>query len=188
MVSTQLLLFSCLCQNSTHFFCISHYHLQCLQSAIRHKQPATLLCVNSLPDVVRSSQIAAFADDTKVFKEITSTRVAEQLAEKDLGVYITDNLLWNKQVNVQCAQRPAGPWDMYGEKLDTSLVKNITVRRSACLTLVRSHFGYATQVCLDSAVNRPDSKARACPEPRYKVYWIYHSFVTKHIQRQANES
>ena len=55
------------------------------------------------------------------------------------------------------------------------------VRRSAYLTLVRSHLGYATQVCLDSAVNRPDSKARACPEVRYKVYWIYHSFVTKHI-------
>ena len=87
---------------STIIFCISHYHVQCLQSAIRHKQPATLLCVNSLPDVVRSSQIAALADDTKVFKEITSTRDAEQLAEKDLGVYITDNLLWNKQVNVQC--------------------------------------------------------------------------------------
>ena len=40
---------------------------------------------------------------TTVFKEITSTRDAEQLAEKDLGVYITDNLPWNKQVNVQCA-------------------------------------------------------------------------------------
>ena len=52
--------------------------------------------MNSLPDVVRSSQIAAFADDTKVFKEITSTRVAEQLPEKDLSVYITDNLPWNK--------------------------------------------------------------------------------------------
>ena len=81
MVSIQLLLFSCFCQNSTHFFCISHYHLQCLQSAIRHNQPTTLLCVNSLPDVVRSSQIAAFADDTKVFKEITSTRDAEKLQE-----------------------------------------------------------------------------------------------------------
>ena len=81
MVSIWLLLFSCLCQNSTHFFCISHYHLQCLQSAIRHNQPTTLLCVNSLPDVVRSSQIAAFADDTKVFKEITSTRDAEKLQE-----------------------------------------------------------------------------------------------------------
>ena len=34
-----------------------------------------------LPDVVRSSQIAAFADDTKVFKEIISTNDAEQLQE-----------------------------------------------------------------------------------------------------------
>ena len=40
-----------------------------------------LLYVNSLPDAVRSSQIAAFADDTKIFKEITSTRDAEQLQE-----------------------------------------------------------------------------------------------------------
>ena len=113
-----------------------------------------LLYVNSLPDVVRPSQIAAFADDTKVFKEITSTRDAVQLqeelsdlvtwsdsgslnfnyskwktqritrtlkpvifvyhmassqlevvsAEKDLGVYVTDSLTWNKQVNEQCAK------------------------------------------------------------------------------------
>ena len=39
------------------------------------------LYVNSLPDVVRLSQIAAFADDTKVFKEIISTSDAEQLQE-----------------------------------------------------------------------------------------------------------
>ena len=37
-----------------------------------------------LPDVVRSSQIAAFADDTKVFKEIISTNDAEQLQELDI--------------------------------------------------------------------------------------------------------
>ena len=40
-----------------------------------------LLYGNSLPDPVRSSQIAAFADDTKIFKEITSTRDAEQLGQ-----------------------------------------------------------------------------------------------------------
>ena len=44
--------------------------------------------MNSLPDVVRSSQIAAFADDTKAFKEITSTRHAEQLQE-DLSGQVT---------------------------------------------------------------------------------------------------
>ena len=112
-----------------------------------------LLFVNSLPNAVRSSQIAAFADDTKIFKEIISTRDAEQIqedlsnlvtwsdsaslnfnynkckaqritrelkpvifvyhmagsqlevvcAEMVLGVYITNDLTQNKQVNVQCA-------------------------------------------------------------------------------------
>ena len=47
-----------------------------------------LLYVNSLSDAVRSSQIAAFADDTEVFKEITSKRDAEQLQE-DLFDLIT---------------------------------------------------------------------------------------------------
>ena len=47
-----------------------------------------LLYVNSWPDAVRSSQIAAFADDTKIFKEITSTRDAEQLQE-DLSNLVT---------------------------------------------------------------------------------------------------
>ena len=47
-----------------------------------------LMYVNSLPDVVRSKQIAAFVDDTKVFKEITSTRDAEQLQE-DLSGLLT---------------------------------------------------------------------------------------------------
>ena len=92
--------------------------------------------MNSLPDVVRSSQIAAFADDTKVFKEITSTRDAEQLQEdlSDLGI-------------------------PYPSKIPSWLC----------------------HASLDSAVNRPDSKARGRPEARYKVYWIYYSFVTKHI-------
>ena len=42
-----------------------------------------LLYVNSWPDAVRSSQIAAFADDAKIFKEITCeiTRDSEQLQE-----------------------------------------------------------------------------------------------------------
>ena len=111
------------------------------------------LCMWTLShsDVVRSNQIAAFVDDTKVFKEITSTRDVEQLqedlsdlltwsdsaslnfnyskckaqrikrklksvsfvyhvagsivsVEKYLGVYNTDNLTCNKQVNEQCAK------------------------------------------------------------------------------------
>ena len=39
-------------------------------------------------DAVRSSQIAAFTNDTKILKEITSTRDAEQLQE-DLSNLVT---------------------------------------------------------------------------------------------------
>ena len=45
--------------------------------------------MNSLPDAVRSSQITSFADDTKIFKEMTSTHDAEQLQEdlSNLGTW-----------------------------------------------------------------------------------------------------
>ena len=71
-------------------------------------------------------------------------------AEKDLGVYITDNLTWNKQVNVQCAK--ASRLMRYVRR-NTRLVKSITVRRSAYLTLVRSHLRYATQVWTPQSIN-----------------------------------
>ena len=74
---------------------------------------------------------------------------------------------------------------MYGETPDTRLVKTIhTVRHSAYLTLVRSHLGYATQVWTPQSIDLIRKLERA--QRRYKVYWIYHSFVTKHIQGQAN--
>ena len=73
---------------------------------------------------------------------------------------------------------------MYGETPATRLVKSITVRHGI---LYPSKIPpWLCHASLDSPVNRPDSKARACPEARYKVYWIYHSFVTKHIEGQAN--
>ena len=54
-----------------------------------------LLYVNSLPDAVRSSQLAAFADDTKIFKEITSTRDAEQIQEE-----ISNLVTWSDSANL----------------------------------------------------------------------------------------
>ena len=103
-------------------------------------------------------------------------------AEKDLGVYITDNLTWNKQVNVQGAKASG----LLGYvRRNTRLIKSIIVSHPAYLIPL----GYATLACvqtsplrggtsvhrlcyasLDSAVNKPDSKARACPKARYKVY------------------
>ena len=71
-------------------------------------------------------------------------------AEKDLGAYITDNLTWNKEVNVQCAKASR----LLGYvRRNTRLVKSITVRRSAYLTLVRSHLGYATQVWTPQSID-----------------------------------
>ena len=71
-------------------------------------------------------------------------------AEKDLGIYITDNLTWNKQVDVQCAKASG----LLGYvRRNTRLVKSITVRRSAYLTLVRSHLDYATQVWTPQSID-----------------------------------
>ena len=56
-------------------------------------------------------------------------------AEKDLVVYITDNLTWNKQVDVQGAKASRV---MGYARRNTRLIKSITVRRQAYLTLVRS--------------------------------------------------
>ena len=50
------------------------------------------LYLNSLPDVVRSSQIAAFANDAKIFKEITATRNTEKLQE-DLLTWSSGQIL-----------------------------------------------------------------------------------------------
>ena len=54
-----------------------------------------------------------------------------------------DNLTWNMQVGEQCAK--ASRLQACARRIIT-LVKRFTVRRPAYLTLVRSHFGYATQV------------------------------------------
>ena len=71
-------------------------------------------------------------------------------AEKDLGIHITDNLTWNKQVDVQCAKASR----LLGYvRRNTRLVKSITVRRSAYLTLVRSHLDYATQVWTPQSID-----------------------------------
>ena len=135
--------------------------------------------------------------------------------EKDLGVYITDNLTWHKQVNVQCAK--ASRFLGYVRR-NTWLVKTITGRRLACLTLVRSLLAMPALTCVqtsplpqknifrffskrggtsvhrlyhasvNTAVNRPDSKGRACPEARYKVYPGSTIHLWPNIKAKANES
>ena len=153
-----------------------------------------LLYANSLPGTVKSSHVAAFADDTKILKSIKSPTDATLLqddlsnlaslsssagltfnkskcikaqritqrhnlvsnmyhingvplvvtsAERDLGVIISDKLLWNKQVCEQCAKsnRVLG-----FVRHNTRSIKSVSVRSVIYLMLVRSHIGYATQV------------------------------------------
>ena len=65
-------------------------------------------------------------------------------AEKDLGVYITDNLTWNKQVNVQGAKASG----LLGYvRRNTRLIKSITVRHPAHLIPL----GYATLACVQTS-------------------------------------
>ena len=152
-----------------------------------------LLYVNNLPDVIKSSQVSMFADDTKVFSTIRSQddvkslqtdlvnlehwscvsgltfnqskckhqRITQKILpvtssyelgnhlidttenEKDLGVWLSSKLSWKKQVNAQTAKANK----LLGHiSRNTTVIRNTTARRSMYLTLVRSHFCYASQV------------------------------------------
>ena len=58
--------------------------------------------------------------------------------------------MWNKQVNAQCAKASRLLGYIWR---NTRLVKSITVRRSAYLTFVRSHLGYAKQVWTPQSID-----------------------------------
>ena len=63
--------------------------------------------------------------------------------ERDLGVWISNNLTWRKQVLEQCSKANK----MLGFiKRSTRTIKNCKARRTLYITLVRSQMGYATQV------------------------------------------
>ena len=65
-------------------------------------------------------------------------------AEKDLGVYITDNLTWNKLVNVQGAKATRS-WDMYGETPDSSKVLRLDTRHTLSLLAMPRKSGLRSQ-------------------------------------------
>ena len=97
---------------------------------------------------------------------MTGSQLEVVCTKKDLGVYITDNLMWNKQVSVQCAKASR----LLGYvRRNTRLVKSVTVR---CLVYLKPSKipSWLCHASLDSAVNRPDLEAQACPEACYKVY------------------
>ena len=152
-----------------------------------------LLYVNNLPEVVKSSEVAMFSDDTKVFSSIKSQEDVESLQtdlanleywsfvsglslnqskcrhqritrkiapvtssyklgnylisttdnEKDPGVWLSSKLTWKKEVYSQTAKANKL---LRHIRRNTTLIQNAAARRSMYLALVRSHFGYASQV------------------------------------------
>ncbi len=69
--------------------------------------------------------------------------------ERDLGVWISTNLRWNKQANQQCARANK---ELSYIRRNTRTIHNTTTRRTIYLALVRSHLSYATQVWTPQSV------------------------------------
>ena len=69
--------------------------------------------------------------------------------KKYLGVVIPNNLSWGKQVCAVCSKSNR----MLGfVRRNTRCIKNLWIRRSIYLTLVRSHLGYETQVSAPQSI------------------------------------
>ena len=158
-----------------------------------------LLYENHLSDSVSNSNIATFADDTKIFRTINNISDALSLQEdlttfgensskvnlilnakkskvlritrkhqkieypyklhdvvlestaheRDLGVWTSSNLTWTKHVEEQCIQSTKMLGYIRRSILD---IKNISVRRTLYLTLVRSKLCYGSQLWAPQSV------------------------------------
>ena len=74
--------------------------------------------------------------------KLDNTTLELYAAEKDLGVWISKDLTWYKQVNEQSSRAK-----MLGYlKKNTRFILRTEVRRTLYLALVRPHLGYATQI------------------------------------------
>ena len=151
-----------------------------------------VIFINDLPDILPDETLAAlYADDTKLYKSITSIGDCENLQqalteldqwnrennldfnyskckvltitrrklpyayhmnskelsrvhkEKDLGVYINDNLSWHNHVDAITAK---GNKMLGMLKRTCPLLTDTTVRRTLYITHVKSQLSYATEV------------------------------------------
>jgi hypothetical protein len=93
---------------------------------------------------------------TRKITPITSTYMLndQQLdttdTERDLGLCVSSNLTWKVQVRQQVSK--AGKLLGYIRR-NTMFVTDITPRRSLYLALVRSHFGYGSQIWAPQAID-----------------------------------
>lgn len=75
--------------------------------------------------------------------QLSGSPLVRTKAEKNLRVWISDDLSWSKQVSEMCtkANRTLG----YVRR-NSRTIRSTSIRRSMYLALVRPHLGYATQV------------------------------------------
>ena len=110
-----------------------------------------------MPNSITSGSVDTFADDTKVFKVINSCddvsdlqsdlhwleSWADNMGIKDLGVWISDDLSWSKQVSETCSRANETRGFV---RRNPKTIRNARIRRTMYLALVRPILGYATQV------------------------------------------
>ena len=75
--------------------------------------------------------------------ELNERPLKNSTAKKDLAVVISDNLSWDKQVCAVCLKSNRM---LDFVRRNTRCIKNVSVKRSIYLTLVRSHLRYGIQV------------------------------------------
>ena len=75
--------------------------------------------------------------------KLNNTALELYAAEKDLGVWISKDLTWYKQVNEQSSRANKLLGDL---KKNTRFILRTEVRRTLYLALVRPHLGYETQI------------------------------------------
>ena len=81
--------------------------------------------------------------------KLNNTLLGTCTAEKDPGVWITNDLTWNKQV---CPQSERPNKILGYTKRNTRFILGTAVRRTLFLGLVRPHLGYATQICAPQSI------------------------------------
>ena len=80
-----------------------------------------------------------------------NTQLDHCFQERDLGVWISSDLSWKKQVESQSTKAN----QILGYvKRTTKNLKSLTTRRTIYLTIVRAHLGYATQVWAPQTVEQ----------------------------------
>ena len=89
------------------------------------------------------------------------SRLLSTKSERDLGVWICTNLAWKKQINEQCVRANKS----LGYIRRNSRIQYTSVRRTIYLTLIRTHFSFATQVralqSIDAIVKLERTQRRA---------------------------